>query len=71
MKSNSPSVNDFSASEMKSSHQKIAVNQFNQSPYLKAVLSENKASGPAQVLSMVNSSMTAALRYISQSRQNA
>jgi hypothetical protein len=71
MKRNSLPVNDFSVSEIKSPNQKIADNQFNQSPYLKAVLSEKKIAGPAQVFSIINSSMTAALRYISQSRQNA
>ena len=42
---------------------------FNQSPYLKAVLSDKRPSGTARVLSMANSSMAAALRYITNSKQ--
>lgn len=71
MKRNSLPANDFSTPASKSQLQKPVENQINQSPYLRAVLSEKKASSSAQVLSMVSSSMTAALRYISQSRQNA
>jgi hypothetical protein len=71
MKSKSLSAKDLSASEMNSTHQKIANNQFQQSPYLKAILSDKKTSGPAQVFSIGNSSMAAALRYISHYRQNA
>ena len=38
-----------------------------QSPYLRAILSEKKASGSAKVLSIANSTMAAALRYIANS----
>ncbi|MDZ4795871.1 MAG: hypothetical protein SGI83_16445 [Bacteroidota bacterium] len=41
---------------------------FNQSPYLKAVLSEKRIAGTARVLSMASSSMAAALRYIAGSK---
>ena len=39
-----------------------------QSPYLRAVLTDKKTTGPARVLSMGNSTMAAALRYISSKR---
>lgn len=42
-----------------------------QSPYLKAVLSEKGTSGTAKVLSITNSSMAAALRYIANSSKPA
>lgn len=39
-----------------------------QSPYLRAVLSTKRSSGPARVVSMGNSTMAAALRYINNQR---
>lgn len=44
---------------------------FEQTPYLKAVLTEKRVPGPARVLSMANSSLAAALRYISNSKSIA
>lgn len=40
-----------------------------QSPYLRAVLSDRGTSGTAKILSMANSSMAAALRYIANSNK--
>lgn len=71
MKRKSLSAKELSASEMKSPDQKIASKQSQQSPYLKAILSSKNTPGPTQVFSIVNSSMAAALRYISHYRQNA
>lgn len=46
-----------------------SANSFNQSPYLKAVLSDKRVAGStARVLSMASSSMAAALRYIARSK---
>jgi hypothetical protein len=39
-----------------------------QSPYLKAILSDKHISDTAKMISVANSSMAAALRYISNSR---
>lgn len=60
----------FSPHSLKAMKQEPAsAKPFNQSPYLKAVLSDKRTSGTARVLSMANSSMTAALRYITNSKQ--
>lgn len=40
----------------------------NQSPYLRAVLSDKRNADTARVLSMGNGSMAAALRYIANSK---
>lgn len=42
--------------------------QLQRSPYLRAVLTDKKNSVPARVLPMGNSTMAAALRYISNSK---
>lgn len=39
-----------------------------QSPYLKAILTDKSISDTAKMISVANSSMAAALRYISNSR---
>jgi hypothetical protein len=60
----------FSPHSLKTLKQELAsVKPFNQSPYLRAVLSDKRISGTAKVLSMANSSMAAALRYIANSKQ--
>lgn len=46
-----------------------SITSINQSPYLRAVLSDKRTSGTAKVLSMANSSMAAALRYITNTKQ--
>jgi hypothetical protein len=56
----------FSLHSPNGQKQKTAlIKPINQSPYLRAVLSDKRTSGTARMLSMVNSSMAAALRYIS------
>ncbi|MDZ4808330.1 MAG: hypothetical protein SGI96_08660 [Bacteroidota bacterium] len=71
MKSNSPQ--SLSASpHLKAVKPELSVVKLpEQSPYLKAVLADKRPSGPARVLSMANSSLAAALRYISNSKQTA
>jgi hypothetical protein len=64
MKSNSHPFLYFSAQSQKEQKQELTVTPLHNSPYLRAVLSERKSSGPARILSMANSSMGAALRYI-------
>jgi hypothetical protein len=69
MKSNGhrPSVY-FSPHSLKSQKQESSAKPFSQSPYLRAVLSENTISRPGRLLSMTNSSMAAALRYINNNK---
>jgi hypothetical protein len=71
MKSNSPRpLND--SSHLKAVKQEpLVIKLPAQSPYLKAVLTDKRSSGPARVLSMANSSLAAALRYIANSKQTA
>ena len=69
MKSNNQTPFYFSPYLLKAHKQEAkSVNLFNQSPYLKAVLTDKKSSGPARVFSMGNSSLAAALRYIANSK---
>ncbi len=71
MKSVGQPSNYFSPDSPKASKQEPAAKAAEQSPYLKAVLSERGTSAPAKVLSMANSSMAAALRYIANSSKQA
>jgi hypothetical protein len=67
MKSNSHPSLKYS---QRSKDQQATADSTNQSPYLKAVLAEKKTT--ARVMSIeTNSSLAAALRYITQSRQLA
>lgn len=67
MRSNSQPTLKYSKS---SKDQQTIADSTNQSPYLKAVLAEKKTT--ARVMSIgTNSSLAAALRYITQSRQLA
>ncbi|MCY7311564.1 MAG: hypothetical protein LH619_12355 [Chitinophagaceae bacterium] len=71
MKSNSPQSLSAS-SHLKAVKQELPVVKLPEhSPYLKAVLADKRDSGPARVLSMANSSLAAALRYIANSKQTA
>ncbi len=67
MKSLGQPSNYFSPDTVKVPVKELAAKQVEQSPYLRAVLSDRATSGTAKVLSMANSSMTAALRYIANS----
>ncbi len=69
MRSNNQPSLYFSPHSQKGQKQEPTANPLNQSPYLKAVLSDKRTSGPARVLSMVNSNMAAALRYIANSKR--
>ncbi len=72
MKSIKQTLSYFSDTTLKA--QEVAAtsaNSFEQTPYLKAILTEKRVEGPARVLSMANSSLAAALRYISNSRSIA
>ena len=72
MKNNKQTLPYFSDTSLKA--QEVAATSaksFEQTPYLKAVLTEQRVAGPARVLSMANSSLAAALRYISNSRSIA
>lgn len=71
MKSVGQSSQSLSPDLQKATKQEIAAKPTEQSPYLKAVLSERKNSDTARVLSMANSSMAAALRYIANSSKQA
>lgn len=64
MKSNNPSVfaTDFPAKESSS------VQTLYQSPYLRAILTDKRINDTAKMISIANSSMAAALRYISNSK---
>jgi hypothetical protein len=54
---------------LKALKQETKVTPFYRSPYLRAVLSEKRTQTPGKVLSMDNSSMAAALRYITNSNK--
>jgi len=54
---------------LKTLKQENKVTPFYRSPYLRAVLSESRPKTPGKVLSMDNSSMAAALRYITNSNK--
>ena len=72
MKSNKLSSSYFSDNSLKAQEPAAtSAKSFEQTPYLKAVLTEQRVAGPARVLSMANSSLAAALRYISNSRSIA
>lgn len=58
----------FSPHTLKAHKQEPSSPRTNQSPYLRAVLTDKRASGPARILSMTNSSLAAALRYITNSK---
>ena len=62
-----PPTNPVLPDSFKAAKKEIIANPAEQSPYLRAILSENRASGAAKVLSIANSSMSAALRYIASS----
>ena len=64
MKTTPPPLS-FSLPQLKEESQ---VQTLYQSPYLRAILSDNKISDTAKMISVANSSMAAALRYISNSR---
>jgi len=58
----------FSPHSLKAHKQETSSPPSNQSPYLRAVLADKKTSGPARILSMTNSSLAAALRYITNNK---
>jgi hypothetical protein len=64
MKSNNPAVfsSNFAAKES------TPVQTLYQSPYLRAILTDKKITDTAKMISIANSSMAAALRYISNSK---
>lgn len=68
MKNNNHPSLYFSPLSAKSIKQEEAAKSAGQSPYLKAVLSDKRPAGRAGVLAMGNSSMAAALRYISNNK---
>jgi hypothetical protein len=68
MKSNGHPSLYFSPHSLKSQKQEPSAPTQHQSPYLRAVLSEKAISRPGRVLSMNNSSLDAALRYINHSK---
>ncbi len=68
MKSNGHPSLYFSPHSLKSQKQGASVKPLSESPYLRAVLSEKTITRPGRLLSMGNSSMAAALRYITQSK---
>lgn len=68
MKSNSQPSLFFSPFAVRSVKQEPSAKRLEQSPYLRAVLSDKRTSGTAKVMSMGNSSMAAALRYISSNK---
>ena len=57
----------FSPHSLKALKQEPAPTHSIQTPYLRAVLTDKKTD-PARVLSMTNSSLAAALRYIANSK---
>lgn len=65
MKSKSPAL--FSAT-FPSVKEESPVQTLYQSPYLRAILSDKRISDTAKIISVANSSMAAALRYISNSK---
>lgn len=67
MKSNSQPSLYFSPHSAKAQKQEHKSHLSEQSPYLRAVLSDKTISRPARLLS-INSSMAAALRYIANNR---
>ena len=67
MKSSSHPLSYFSPLSVGSVKQDGAVKSAGQSPYLKAVLTAKRSPGSTKVLTMSNSSLAAALRYIKQS----
>jgi hypothetical protein len=68
MKSNGHPSLYFSPHSLKSQKQEVPAKPSHQSPYLRAVLSEKAISRPGRVLSMNNSSLAAALRYINSTK---
>jgi hypothetical protein len=68
MKSSGHTSVYFSPHAPKARKQEPLAAATHQSPYLRAVLSDKRAPGPAKVLSLTNTSMAAALRYIANSK---
>lgn len=64
---NQPSLY-FSPHSLKALKQEPAPTYSMQTPYLRAVLTDKRNSGPARVMSMTNSNLAAALRYIANSK---
>lgn len=71
MKSVSQPSNYFSPDTLKVSKQEPTAQPADQSPYLRAVLTDKGTFGTAKVLSMANSTMAAALRYIASSNKQS
>lgn len=69
MKGNNPISLYANSPSMKALKQENKVTPFYRSPYLRAVLSEKRPATPGKVLSMENSTMAAALRYITNSNK--
>jgi hypothetical protein len=68
MKSNGHPSLYFSPHSLKSQKPEPPATPSYQSPYLRAVLSEKAISRPGRVLPMNNSSLAAALRYITNNK---
>jgi|CXWL01.1.fsa_nt_gi hypothetical protein len=69
MKNNSQSSLFFLSHSLKALKPEPPIKLSEQSPYLRAVLSDKRASGTTPVVSLANSSsLAAALRYISNSK---
>lgn len=68
MRSNGHPSLYFSPHSLKSQKQGLSATPISQSPYLRAVLSEKTITRPGRLLSMNNSNLAAALRYIAQSK---
>lgn len=65
MKSNNPLLMTFSLPVLKD---ETPVQTLYQSPYLRAILTDKRISDTTKMISIANSSMAAALRYISNAR---
>jgi hypothetical protein len=65
--SNQPSFY-FSPISPKTQNQELSPKTAEQSPYLRAILSEKRIAGTGRILSLADSTLEAALRYIASNR---
>ena len=68
MKSIRPQSLYFSPNPLRALKEEAPAKSSDQSPYLKAILTEKRVPGTDQSLPVVSSSMAAALRYIANSK---